>query len=93
MSTDPVCKCRVLIEQTTELPETIGVYTIGGETFRPRISYCRLHTAMIDPLRLHHILVCLKRSIDPHQTDPMRYEVLRTDFDALWVDLVAVVEP
>jgi len=28
-------------------------------------------------------LVALKRSLDPHQTDPKRYELLRSDWDDL----------
>lgn len=31
--------------------------------------------------------VALKRSIDPHQYDEKRFEILRADFDAFWKDV------
>lgn len=37
-------------------------------------------------------LVALKRSIDPHQTDPRRYEILREDLDPIWARLYELVE-
>lgn len=30
-------------------------------------------------------LVALKRSIDPHQTDELRYEILKDDLDGFWL--------
>ena len=37
-------------------------------------------------------LVALKRSIDPHQTDPRLYQILREDLDPIWARLVELVE-
>lgn len=37
-------------------------------------------------------LVALKRSIDPHQTDPRRYEILREDLDPIWSRLYDLME-
>lgn len=36
-------------------------------------------------------LVALKRSIDPHLTDPRRYEILRDDLDPIWGRLEALL--
>lgn len=36
---------------------------------------------------LRRTLTTLRRSIDPHQTDGERYEILRSDFDPIWNDL------
>ena len=35
-----------------------------------------------------HALVALKRSIDPHSSDPKRYEILRDDLDAFWLTVL-----
>ena len=32
--------------------------------------------------------VALKRSIDPHYSDSTRLEILRTDFDAFWAEVM-----
>lgn len=37
-------------------------------------------------------LVALKRSIDPHVSDPRRYEILRDDLDPIWASLVELME-
>lgn len=39
---------------------------------------------------LRQVLVQLKRSIDPHESDPTRYVILRKDFDPIWDALVAI---
>lgn len=31
--------------------------------------------------------VALKRSIDPHEFDPAKFEILRADFDAFWAQV------
>lgn len=36
-------------------------------------------------------LVALKRSIDPHLTDPRRYEILRDDLNPIWGRLEALL--
>jgi hypothetical protein len=40
--------------------------------------------------QLRTLLVALKRSIDPHQSDSKRYEILRADFDPIWADLTTL---
>lgn len=39
---------------------------------------------------LRQVLVQLKRSIDPHESDPTRYVILRKDFDPIWDFLVEI---
>lgn len=46
----------------------------------------------IDSEQLRTHLVALKRSVDPHISDPRKIEILRVDFNPIWAALVAMCE-
>lgn len=52
-------------------------------------ALCREAAAALK--HIHRELVALKRSIDPHQTDSRRYEILREDLDPIWKTLVQLL--
>jgi hypothetical protein len=43
-----------------------------------------------DVARLRQLLVALKRSIDPHISDPRRVEILRSDIDPIWQEIAGM---
>lgn len=62
-----------------------GEASIPSEASRPR----ELLTSKIESIRRE--LVALKRSIDPHISDPRRYEILRDDLNPIWGRLEALL--
>lgn len=63
-----------------------GEPSIPSEGSRPR----ELLASRIESIRRE--VVALKRSIDPHISDPRRCEILRSDLDPIWQRLVALLD-